>query len=254
MSGKTAKIQFLSREILKVLAMFFMILDHAYMTVVSQPGFQWMTMLGRLAFPIFAFQITEGYTYTSSKKKYILYMLLFACISEIPYNLMMGGEIMGLFHQNVMFTFLIALLLLCLLDKIFTSARHILLKVLLTAGVCLLGVVLGTLMFVDYSGFGVLTVLVFYIAKQLPRKSLTILFQLIGLGAINLVFLGGQVYILSNGLEIPTQGLALLSLPLIWCYNGRKVFSGITASVFKYASYLFYPAHILILVMVALYL
>lgn len=36
-----------------------MLCDHMWATVV--PGGQWMTNLGRLAFPIFAFQIAEGY-------------------------------------------------------------------------------------------------------------------------------------------------------------------------------------------------
>ncbi len=252
-TNKVYKYQIISREGLKILAILFMVLDHAYMTVVRVPGYQWMTRLGRIAFPIFAFQITEGYIHTSNKKKYTLTMLVFALISEIPYNLMMGGEIIGPFHQNVMFTFLIALLLLMLIDKIVSGKMHLFLKILLIAAVCLLGFVAGTLTLVDYLGFGVLTVLIFYIARLMPKRYLEMIVQAIGLWVINWELLGGMVIILPNGFEFPEQGLALCSLVFIWLYNGKKKLSGTADRVFKYFSYFFYPAHILILSLIALY-
>lgn len=252
--GKTTKsFQFINREGLKIIAMILMFLDHAYMTIVNTGGFQWMTQVGRIAFPIFAFQIVEGYTHTSSKKRYLWTMLIFACISEIPYNLMMGASVIGPFHQNVMFTFLIALLLLNLLDKTMSSKLAVLVKAILVAAICVLAVVVGTITFVDYSGFGVLTVLIFYIAKRMPYSILTVGIQIAGLWMIIYVFLGGRVIIFSNGYEFPEQAFALLSLPLIWCYNGKKSLTGRTATVFKYVFYLFYPAHILILSLIALY-
>ncbi len=253
-SKKTAGLQFISREWLKGLAMLFMAFDHAYMTVVNVAGFQWMTQIGRIAFPIFAFQIAEGYTHTSSKKKYLKNLFLFALLSEIPYNLMMGGELIGPFHQNVMFTFCIALLFLMLIDRIRALHTPLFVKVLLIGGSCLLSVAVGTLTFVDYSGFGVLTVLIFYIAKLMPKKYLEVAVQVLGLWAINWVFLGGKVIIFSNGIEFPEQGLALLSLLFIWMYNGKKSLSGKADRVFKYTSYFFYPAHILLLSLTALYL
>lgn len=245
--------KFLNREGLKVLAMVLMLLDHAYMTVVNVPGFDWMTRVGRLAFPIFAFQITEGFVHTSNRKRYTFLVFIFALISEIPYNLMMGGEIFGPFHQNVMFTFLIALLLLQLMDRLLASKLLMPFKILFTALICVLGVIVGTITFVDYSGFGVLTVLIFDIARRMPRTWMTIVVQVAGLWLINYVFLGGKVIIFANGWEFPEQAFALLSLPLIWCYNGEKVLYGRKAKIFKYVFYSFYPAHILVLSLIALY-
>lgn len=252
-SEKQRTYQFLSREWLKGLAMLFMLLDHAYMTVVSAAGFQWMTQVGRLAFPIFAFQIAEGYTHTSSKKRYMLHMLVFALISEIPFNLMMGGELLGPFHQNVMFTFLLALAFLRLIDRVRALRIHVVFRLALIGGICALSVAVGTLTFVDYYGFGVLTVLIFYIAKLMPKRYLEMAVQVAGLWAINWVFMGGRVLILPNGFEFPQQALALLSLLFIWAYNGKKSLSGKADKVFQYVSYAFYPAHILILSLLAMY-
>lgn len=76
---------------LKLLAMALMLCDHLWATIV--PGAMWLTNLGRLAFPIFAFQIAEGWTHTSDRKKYRRGMLLWALATEIPFNLMYGAAL-----------------------------------------------------------------------------------------------------------------------------------------------------------------
>lgn len=95
---------------LKLLAMALMLCDHLWASVASDQA--WFTHIGRIAFPIFAFQIAEGFARTHDRKRYLLRMLVFAAVSEVPFNLFYAGTAVYPFHQNVMFTFVLAILLL----------------------------------------------------------------------------------------------------------------------------------------------
>ena len=217
---------------LKLLAMAFMLLDHTWATVWSVP---WFTMIGRLAFPIFAFQIVEGFYHTSNRRRYIKRMLVFALISEIPFNLMVGGSITYPLHQNVMFTFLIALLLMSWIEK----SK----KLWVSVGAIVLGMVLGILTFVDYNHYGIFIVLLFYWTYKRPYGWLV---QLVGMLYISNA-MGGLVYpveLFGRSFEIGQQMFAVLALIPIWLYDGRQ---GPHSKAIQYACYAFYPAHILVL-------
>ena len=227
---------------LKALAMVFMLCDHLWATRI--PGNLWLTSVGRLAFPIFAFQIGEGFFLTRSRKNYLGRLFLWALISEVPFDLMYGGSFFYPFHQNVLFTFCLALLLMTLLEK--AERRSRLLFFLLFPVVSAVGYLLGTLTMVDYYGFGVLTVLVFYLAKKLPLPWLV---QLAGLWLVNVGMMGGMelsLEFLGRTWSFPQQGLALLALVPIWCYNGQQGKSG---PLLRTACYAFYPVHMAVLVL-----
>ena len=98
----------ISTATLHILAMALMLMDHLWATLL--PAQEWLTCVGRLAFPIFAFMAVEGYFHTHDFKKYALRMLLFAVISEIPFDFMYGGTWFYPVHQNVIWTLLLGLL------------------------------------------------------------------------------------------------------------------------------------------------
>jgi hypothetical protein len=113
----------LNANTLRLLACALMLCDHMWATVV--PGNVWMTWLGRLAFPIFAFQIAEGLFHTSNFKKYAIRLLIFGIVSEIPFDLVYGSTILYPFHQNVMFTLLLGLLAIKALDNAKSKFRAV---------------------------------------------------------------------------------------------------------------------------------
>lgn len=235
----------LTAAVLHIIAMTLMLMDHIWATLL--PAREWLTCAGRVAFPIFAFMAVEGYFHTRSFKKYILRMLLFAVLSEIPFDLMYGGTWFYPVHQNVLWTFLLGLLGVWLMEQVRKKG-----KIWMYLLVCVLvvpaGLVLGTLCMVDYYGVGVLTVFVFYFLHG--RKWWCFLGQLAALYWLNVELLGGLMYpvqLFGMEFELCQQGLALLALIPIWLYRGRQ---GYHSKPFQYLCYAFYPVHMLLLVVV----
>lgn len=228
----------LSASALRVLALLFMLLDHMWATVI--PGNNWMTYVGRLAFPIFAFQIVEGFYHTSDRKGYTKRLLILALISEIPFDLMCVSSPLFLFHQNTVFTLLLGLWAISALDSARTAKTK---PAAAKAGFVLLAVyLLSVLGFVDYGWKGVATVIAFYFFHEGHFAKLG---QLISLLLLNVILFEGQMIPLFGGAcELPSQAFALLALLPIWLYDGRKGFGG---KKFQHAAYLFYPLHMLIL-------
>ena len=235
----------LSAAALHILAMALMLCDHLWATLL--PAQEWLTCVGRLAFPMFAFMAVEGYFHTHSFKRYAQRMLIFAILSEIPFDLMYGGTWFYPVHQNVIWTLLIGLLGIRAMEAVREKGK-LWLYVLTCVGVTALGAALGTLGMVDYYGAGVLTVFVFYFFHG--REWWKLLGQILALYWINVRMLGGQVYpmtILGMDVELSQQGLALLALVPIWLYRGRQ---GHHSRAFQYVCYAFYPVHMLILALI----
>ena len=144
----------LSAAALHILAMALMLMDHLWATLL--PAQEWLTCAGRVAFPIFAFMAVEGYFHTHDLKKYTLRLLLFALLSEIPFDLMYGGTWFYPVHQNVIWTLLLGILGVHLMETV-RKKQKTWMYLLVSALVVAAGAVLGTLGMVDYYGTGVLT-------------------------------------------------------------------------------------------------
>jgi hypothetical protein len=191
----------------------------------------------------------EGYFHTHSFKKYAQRMLIFALLSEIPFDLMYGGTWFYPVHQNVIWTLLIGLLGIRAMEAVREKGKTWL-YLLTCVAVTVLGFALGTLGMVDYYGMGVLTVFVFYFLRG--REWWKLLGQIAALYWINVSLIGGQIFpieLFGLEFEVCEQGLALLSLVPIWLYRGRQ---GHHSKVFQYACYAFYPVHMLILGLIQL--
>ena len=227
---------------LHILAMACMLCDHLWGTVV--PGNDWLTCLGRISFPVFAFLIVEGYFHTRNLKKHIGRLLLFAVLSEIPFNLAMGSRLFYPIHQNVLWSFLISLGLIHWCEKARATGKRWK-QIGAGCGAVLLGYLVGLVTMVDFYHAGILTVLVFYFFRQ--RKWWSYAGQLLGLWYVNMELLGGysyELHLFGNTYFFVRQGLALLALIPIWLYRGKQ---GYHSKLLQYAYYAFYPLHLLIL-------
>lgn len=236
---ETTKQRFsLSSNALRYLALFFMLLDHTYHTL---GGGLWLNCVGRLAFPIFAFQIAEGYRHTSDVKRYKKRLLLFALISEIPFNWMLAAGPLYPFHQNVLFTLLLGLVAIDAIDR--GKREESLLKSwFLQVAVPLLCLAAGQFAMTDYNWVGVATVIGFHLFRNSKIAQTILLIYL------NQFCLGGRTFPLFGGaFELKMQALACLALPLIWLYKGEKGRDLVLCGRKINVGYWFYPLHLAVL-------
>lgn len=203
---------------LKSIATASMVLDHIGYRLLKQGVLQTaVRTAGRLAFPLFAFLLVEGFFHTGNRRAYGKRLLLFALLSELPFNLFYGGALCFPEMQNIYFTLLLGLCMLCCLNRAGTAEREL---------VCLL--LFGSAAWVlrcDYDAGGMLLIALLYFYR---RGSCTILFPALAAGVLSLEYFGAAA-------------LALLS---IRCYGGtRGKQAGSPLSCFYY---LFYPVHLLV--------
>jgi len=194
-------------EALKLIAVGSMLIDH--IGFVFYPKLIFLRVIGRLAFPIFAYQIAVGWKRTASKRKYLMRLAACLVLAQLPFMLMIGEA-----SLNVIATFLAAL---GIIEFIETSQYKWLLPVILLP--------FGT----DYGMYGVATVLLFYYGDRLGEYIVP------GFILLNLAYCSLTGY----GL----QYFSVLALPLI---RAKLEIKGV--SVDRNFFYAFYPAHMALLV------
>ena len=243
---ETGKSFGISSFTLHILAMAFMLCDHMWATVIRGNA-EWMTCVGRLAFPIFAFMTVEGFFHTKNLKGYAKRLLVFAVLSEIPFNLMTGGGVIYPFHQNVLWSFLLCLGLMKLNERAKSTGKWWI-RIITAACTIALGYFAGIITMIDYMHYGVLMIMTFYFFRG--NRWWNYAGQLILITCIN-YSVGGLSYELSffgNSFWFPQQCFAVPALIFIWLYNGKQ---GYHSRWFRYLCYAFYPVHILILSLIA---
>ena len=220
---------------LKLIAMLAMLTDHVGMVLF--PDQIWLRCVGRLAFPIFAFQIAEGYQKTHDKTKYALRLFLFALLSEIPFDLMISGQPFFWGKQNVLWTFLLGLFIIHITSEIHAHMREPIVR--LTAIFCaaLLSFSAAQLLHSDYGGLGVLMVFLFYVLRNRDRGIQTLFILTVN-------YLIGGAGISIWGAEFPMQLLGTAAMLPICLYKGEH---GPHGKVWTWFCYAFYPLHLIIL-------
>lgn len=213
---------------------------------------------GRLSFPIFIFLLAEGFYHTRNRQKYLLRLLIFAFISEIPFDLALKKSFFYIRYQNVLFTFLLAGLAITFIELLMRiPSKNAYLKVLsivLAFSIAALSIYSGNLLLSDYEGAGVAATLVMYfmgetgngrVMRREVRNGREDIYEVTtpGFKLRRLVAFTIAVVILGVALN-KIEFVALIAIIPIALYNGSK------GRQRKYFFYIFYPAHFLFLYIV----
>lgn len=218
-----AKLKCLDGFTLKMIAIVTMVIDHT--GAILFPYTMWFRMVGRLSFPIFAFFIAEGFARTGNILKYIRRMLIFALLTEPVFDYAFFG---GVYfeYQNVMFTFLAALLGLFCMEKVKERIANETAARFAGFGVIILAALSAEFLRTDYGAFGVMLVYVYYELREHFWER---------------HFLSSLVQILC---ETGISRLSAFSTLPLMLYNGKR---GIRM---KYLFYAFYPVHLGVLYLI----
>ncbi len=223
------KYRFLSNSVLKCIALISMLIDHVASVLLRGDQtvlialfgkqltlYALMRFIGRIAFPIYAFLIVEGFVHTRNRKAYGIRLLVFALISEIPWDLEHTGSFFS-WTQNVFFTLFLGYLGLCLIEKL-KNGENRLKNTFLLIGL----LVISILSRADYgcTGFGFILMLSLLRDYPIPRA------------------IAGSCFLSSKW----QAGLAFIPIAF---YNGKRGF--IKNRFLKMLFYVLYPLHMLIL-------
>ena len=246
--ARAAKLEFNKRRLrgftgnqLKLIACFCMLCDHIgyvliengvlygrnieYWTLAlaTEEGQRWylfariLRTIGRLAFPIFAYMLVEGFLHTRNLRVYMRNVLLCALVSEIPFDLACYHTVYYPYYQNVCFTLFLGLVSMWLMKK--ASKLPGVVPILLGGVVS----ALAGLIRCDYGAVGVGMISIMWLLRK--DESAKLIF-----GALISAIDGLSYYCTS----------ALAFIPLRF-YNGKR-----GSAPLKYFFYLFYPLHLLL--------
>ena len=213
---------FLSGNALKLLAALFMTADHV--GLMFFPRVELFRIVGRLAYPIFAYMIAEGCKYTRSRKRYFLMLFGLATACQIVYFLFDGSM-----YLSILFTFSLSILTVYALDALKQSPGLRTALVFAAAVVSVYG--LNRVFEIDYGFWGCMVPVFASLPTRTKHDKLPIRALALGLGLIPLAMdLGGIQY------------YSLLAVPLLLLYSGSR-----GKWKLKYFFYVFYPAHLVVL-------
>ncbi len=232
----------LSASTLKIIACITMVIDHVGAFLLTDA--ELFRIIGRIAFPIFAYFIAEGCRYTRNRLKRFLLVFGLAVLCEGAY-LIYDGELNG----GIMMTFTFSILLIYQVQAVKKALAQ---KKWWTAALWTLGFAASLvfvygfvehILYVDYGFWGILipvfTALPDYKEGEAPDG-----FRYLSNRPVKLAFctLGVLLLCISRGLFTNLQSFCLMALPILALYNGKPGQKGL-----KYGFYIFYPAHLAVI-------
>ncbi|MBZ2387115.1 conjugal transfer protein TraX [Anaerococcus murdochii] len=174
-------------------------------------------ILGRIAFPIFAFMVVEGFFKTKSRWSYLRNLLIFAVISEIPYDMFQSAEFVNTWSQNILWGLALGLFTIMVIDKLKDYIKKRPLWIFVSILIVVLSSLGSMLISSDYEYYAIIIIYLYYLFYD--KRHLA----------------SGLSY-----LVIIKEIYAILGFATVLFYNGEK---GKQNKIFNY---LFYPVHLLI--------
>lgn len=239
-----------SADMLKLTAMITMLIDHIGAGILEYLIIQiplsaetnsllitinqLLRLIGRIAFPLYCFLLVQGFQHTKNRWKYAGSLLLFALLSEYPFDFIFSDGL-DFSSLNVMFTLLIGLLTLWGIEKAGT-------KIILQIFIATIGIFIAAILHTDYSWMGIILILSLYFLRKNRFWQCTISFILFFSA---LVFRSAGFYDsvwLSAMHQLSSEYTLIFSFWMMYRYNGKRYLKR-----GKYLFYLFYPAHLLLL-------
>lgn len=234
----------MSSFVIKLIAIITMLCDHSGDAIIGH--FSILNIIGRIAFPLFCFQIIIGYKHTKNVKKYLLRLFIFGFISQIPFGLFTYSYLGRFDLLNVYFTLALGLLAVYILDTFSKKYKPI----AIVLDIFLM--VIAELAQTDYGWFGVCLIIciyLFYNDKKYIQKSENSVIYFNNNILFTIVFFALVLIKFSNYFAVGSYYLGIVqiigtffSIVFMLLYNGKK------GPSMKYVFYTFYPVHLLILV------
>ena len=224
---------------LKIIALVAMLADHLQMAFPDIFPF-WFRGIGRLAWPIFAYLLAEGFRHTKAREKFLMRLLAFGVISEMPYDIVMGNGIDFFADTNIFYTLFLGGMAICVCERLKEKYGW---QTIAVMAAILPTAILAEILIADYGGMGVLFIFAMYaIQPKTPR--------LVAFGAFALSQFIPLAIEYSRGIEIAQKYLLLIpfaisTVPLIAMYNGQR------GKGAKWLFYWAYPAHLIMLAVIS---
>ena len=227
------RIQIFSGAQLKYIAFISMLIDHVNNALITPmldgSGFllylsNIFSILGRIAFPIFVFFIVEGFFKTKSRKKYLITLIVFGIISEVPFDMFTSKTFFNPYWNNMMFTLALSLVTIWVVDILKDRIKNRPLWYFVSIIIVAVFAFLAMQLSLDYDYHAVIVAYLFYVFYDKP---------IIGAGL--------------GYLSIIKELYSILGFAMTLTYNGQR------GKQYKWFNYFFYPVHILILGLLRFY-